>query len=123
MEAGAGEVRHADDEVRSSLAQVQTALEEDRARAEQALAKSEALLRQSGNGHSWDEILFREEEPRLIELLTDSIQTLMQASSRLRRAEAQVLHRNGITMERIADLFGVSRQRVSHLLKAEPDDV
>lgn len=124
MQAEAGEVRggHAAEDVRDALAQVCDALEDDRARAEQALAKSDALLRLSKEGRPWEDILFSEEEPRLIELLTDSIQALMQASSRLRRAEARALHQSGITMERIAALFGVTRQRVSHLLKPESED-
>jgi hypothetical protein len=111
----------ADHEVRDALAQVRVALEADRDCAELALAKSDELLRRSDEGRSWEDILFSEEEPRLIEMLTDSLQAIMQASSRLRRAEAQALYRSGATMERIADLFGVTRQRVSHLLKGDPE--
>ena len=55
-------------------------------------------------------------------MLTTCVQDVMKATSRYRRAEAQVLHRTGSTMERIAELFGVTRQRVSHLLRAEPEE-
>jgi DNA-binding transcriptional regulator LsrR (DeoR family) len=35
----------------------------------------------------------------------------------VRRAEAQALYAEGMTMEQIADRFGVTRQRVSTLLR------
>ncbi len=37
-----------------------------------------------------------------------------------RRAEARALHQEGISMDRIAQLFGVTRQRVSALLNSQP---
>jgi predicted XRE-type DNA-binding protein len=32
---------------------------------------------------------------------------------------AEALHRDGLSMQRIGGLFGVTRQRVSHLLQRE----
>ena len=49
----------------------------------------------------------------------DNLVALVDAGSRLRRAEARALHVEGMTMEQIADLFGVTRQRVSALLKRD----
>jgi predicted transcriptional regulator len=37
----------------------------------------------------------------------------------VRRTEARTLHREGLTMDQIAQLFGVTRQRVSALLRED----
>lgn len=42
---------------------------------------------------------------------------LAAAAARLRRTQARALRDDGLTTDRIAELFGVSRQRVSALLK------
>jgi DNA-directed RNA polymerase sigma subunit (sigma70/sigma32) len=55
--------------------------------------------------------------PLLVEMARDNLAALVEAGGRLRRAEARALHAEGLTMEQIAELFGVSRQRVSALLK------
>jgi predicted transcriptional regulator len=54
-----------------------------------------------------------------VELLTESTESLHTFGSRVRRSEARVLHTEGMPMERIARLFGVTRQRVSTLLRGE----
>jgi hypothetical protein len=46
-------------------------------------------------------------------------QRLSEAASRLRRAQAKRLHDDGLTTERIAELFGVTRQRISALLRVD----
>jgi DNA-binding CsgD family transcriptional regulator len=56
--------------------------------------------------------------PLAIELLTQFLSELQTAGVRLRRAEAAALYRQGATISEIAYLFGVSRQRVSALLRA-----
>jgi hypothetical protein len=45
------------------------------------------------------------------------LETLQTISSRLRQAEARALRFEGLTMEAIGAMFGVTRQRVSALLK------
>jgi hypothetical protein len=66
-------------------------------------------------------IVQNEPAPLVVELLTRNIETLHNASATFRQAEAHALHREGLTMERIAELFGVTRQRVSVLLSRHPD--
>jgi hypothetical protein len=46
-------------------------------------------------------------------------QRLSDAASRLRRAQARRLHDEGLSTERIAELFGVTRQRISALLRVD----
>ena len=53
----------------------------------------------------------------IVQLLTESSKALDTSGSNVRRAEAQALHAEGMTMEHIAERFGVTRQRVSTLLR------
>jgi predicted transcriptional regulator len=55
-----------------------------------------------------------------VQLLTENARLLHAYGHRVRRTEARALHREGLTMDEIARLFGVSRQRVSALLR-DPD--
>ena len=50
-------------------------------------------------------------------MITENIDTLHGIGARLRAAQAQALRDEGLTIAAIADLFGVTRQRVSALLK------
>jgi DNA-directed RNA polymerase sigma subunit (sigma70/sigma32) len=68
----------------------------------------------------YSQIVSEEERPLIVELLTDSVRELDRAGVQVRRHEARALHREGMTMDGIAELFGVSRQRVSALLR-EPE--
>lgn len=71
-------------------------------------------------GLRWRDVVTDDNRPLIVEMLTDSLQRLMDAGSVFRREEARVLHDEGLTMEAIASLFGVTRQRISHLLRAGP---
>ncbi len=62
-------------------------------------------------------LISSEARPRIVELLTANKTTLETAGTELRVAEAQALRTEGLTIESIAELFGVSRQRISALLK------
>lgn len=70
-----------------------------------------------GAGRSYREIVEGDRGPLLVELLSRSAQDLDRVGARVRRAEAAALHAEGLTMDEIARLFGVSRQRVSALLR------
>jgi predicted XRE-type DNA-binding protein len=105
----------------SALAQLGEALGEGEARIRQAIEQRESLLQQRTDGRSWVDLTLAEDPPGLNGLLNETLQLLIQANSRYRRAMAQTLHREGLTMQRIAELFGVTRQRVSHLLRSEAD--
>jgi len=83
-----------------------------------ALARAETLREQRRSGAGYREIVLAEPRPLLVEILSDSILSLVEAGSRFRRAEARALHDEGMTMEAIAGLFGVTRQRISHLLRS-----
>ncbi|WP_154723550.1 helix-turn-helix domain-containing protein [Ilumatobacter coccineus] len=58
-----------------------------------------------------------ETQPRTVEMLSENIENLHGVGSRLRATQALALRDEGFTITDIADLFGVTRQRVSALLK------
>lgn len=84
------------------------------ARMKERIAEIQAALNE---GRALHEIVPEEETPLLVGLLTQSAENLASYGSRVRRTEARVLHQEGLTMEQIAKLFGVTRQRVSTLLR------
>ena len=71
-------------------------------------------------GRPLREIVPAEERPALVRLLTENANLLQTHGTRVRRTEARVLHDEGLTMDEIGRVFGVTRQRVSALLRG-PD--
>lgn len=105
-----------------ALDQLCAALDENR-RAADAIRERAARIREArAAGQSYAEIVTTSSPPLIPELLTQKFQRLATAGSQLRRAEAKALHDEGMSMERIATHFGVTRQRVSALLAAARDD-
>lgn len=82
----------------------------------QRIAELEAVC---ASGRPIREVLPEEETPLLVQLLTETAEALHHYGSRVRRAEARTLRREGLTMDQIARLFGVTRQRVSALLRED----
>jgi hypothetical protein len=68
-------------------------------------------------GRQLRDIVPDEETPVLVQLLSRTTNLLQSYGTRVRRTEAFALHREGMTMDEIARLFGVTRQRVSALLR------
>jgi predicted transcriptional regulator len=75
------------------------------------------IQRQHSDGLSYTETVETAPSPLLVQLVTESKQTLDGFGARVRRAEALALHKEGMTMEAIAQRFGVTRQRISALLR------
>jgi predicted XRE-type DNA-binding protein len=73
-------------------------------------------------GRRLPDVVPAEDTPLLVQLLTESANLLHTYGTRVRRTEARALYREGMTMDEIARLFGVSRQRVSTLLRDSPSD-
>jgi hypothetical protein len=78
------------------------------------------IRRRRAQGQGYAVIVALEDRPFVVELLSDTIVLLHDASGPFRRAEAGALHAEGVTMDRIASLFGVTRQRVSEILRTRP---
>ena len=63
------------------------------------------------------DLVRNEEPPLIVELLSTNMATLDTAGAELRAAQALALRAEGLTIEAIAELFGVTRQRISALLR------
>ena len=108
------------EEVLDALDDLVTALRENSLRNERVIQRAEEIRKQRAAGIPWSQIASTENRPLIVEAVTQNMATLGAAGGRLRRLEAQALHAEGLSMDRIAALFGVSRQRISELLRPAP---
>ncbi len=102
---------------REAIDDLEHALERSISMARQMQTRIHELRAAEADGRELRDIVSREDPPLIVQLLTESAQLLDAYGSRLRRAEARALHREGMTMDEIAHLFGVTRQRISALLR------
>src|SRR4051794_3414926 len=72
-------------------------------------------------GSRFADLIDRDARLVLLEATNTTLQGLLTAGTRLRRLVAQVLYGDGMTMDEIAKVLGVTRQRVSTLISADPD--
>lgn len=100
-----------------ALRQLDEALDANVERAHKMKARINELMEAHAQGRSLTEMLPEEDPPLIVQLLTESSETLASHGNRVRRTEAKALHREGMTMDQIAALFGVTRQRISALLR------
>ena len=105
------------DKVLDALDALLAVLRESTRRNQDATRRAQTIQRLRHRGGSYREILGRVERELIHQVTRENLDGLLQASSRLRRAEARALYVEGMTMEQIAALFGVTRQRVSVLLR------
>jgi DNA-directed RNA polymerase sigma subunit (sigma70/sigma32) len=105
------------DPVLTALDELLTVLHETTERNRTLVHRADAIRRFRERGHRYSEIIPIEERPLIVELLTQSLKELSDASSNFRRVEARALYSEGLTMAEIADLFGVTRQRIAALLR------
>lgn len=106
-----------DDPILEALEALEEALEQNAIRREVIKSRIAQVREQRAQGAGYAELATQEAGPRIVQLVTASATALDHYGVRLRRAAAQVLYNEGLTMEQIAEVFGVTRQRVSALLK------
>jgi DNA-directed RNA polymerase specialized sigma24 family protein len=75
------------------------------------------LRRLRAQGVPYAETVAISDGPLIVQLLTESSKALDTSGASVRRAEARALYAEGLTMDQIAERFGVTRQRVSALLR------
>jgi hypothetical protein len=100
----------------AALDQLENALRHSLEDMQSLLVRIEQLRDRLQSGRSLSEVIDVAARPLIIESLTALLDRLGDASSALRRAEAQQLFAEGFTRTRIAATFGVSRQRATTLL-------
>jgi DNA-directed RNA polymerase sigma subunit (sigma70/sigma32) len=105
-----------DDPVLYALAELDEALARTVERSARIRTRIALIRDEREQGRSYHEIVPAEPRPVVVQMLTECAQDLDSAGARVRRAEASALHEEGMTMEQIAQCFGVTRQRVSVLL-------
>jgi hypothetical protein len=105
------------DDAISALTALDAVLESSIAELQSARERLHKVLEARSTGSPWRDIVDSEERPLVVESLSRVLDQLSVGGSRFRRAQAQALYAEGLSMERVASLFGVTRQRVSALLR------
>ena len=105
------------DDFLHALDDLEAALAANERRTEQMRTRMREIRQALESGRSLTEVVPAEKPPLIVQLVTESSNALHETGNLVRTTEARLLHRDGMTMDRIAALFGVTRQRVSALLK------
>ena len=79
--------------------------------------RAERLLDQRRAGRAWLDIVTSESRPLVVESMSSVMSTLATAGHVWRREQARALLAERVSINRIAALFGVTRQRISALLR------
>jgi DNA-directed RNA polymerase specialized sigma24 family protein len=107
----------AEDEFLEALTALEDALADNGRRASLIKKRIAQLRRLRARGAPYADIVSTDDGPLIVQLLTESSTALDTSGANVRRAEAQALYSEGLTMDQIAERFGVTRQRVSTLLR------
>ena len=86
---------------------------------QRARTRALSLRDQRRSGRAWLDIVSGEERPLVVESVSTVLSTLARAGHAWRREQAAALQGEQVSINRIAALFGVTRQRISALLKEE----
>jgi hypothetical protein len=105
------------DPVLTALEELLSVLRETADRNRAVVNRADAIRRFREGGHRYSDIVPMEERPLIVELLTQNLRELSDASGNFRKVEARAMYSEGLTMSEIADLFGVTRQRIAALLR------
>jgi DNA-directed RNA polymerase specialized sigma24 family protein len=100
-----------------ALRDLERALDANARRIAQIKRRIAQIRRQRSAGRSYREIVESAKGDLSVQLITEATQALDESGARVRREEALALYGEGMTMEEIAEKFGVTRQRVSALLR------
>ncbi|MGY2064385.1 hypothetical protein [Blastococcus sp. SYSU DS0619] len=84
---------------------------------ERARTRAETLLAERRSGRPWLELVTAETRPLVVESISTVLAALATAGHAWRREQAAALHREDVSINGIAALFGVTRQRISALLR------
>jgi predicted XRE-type DNA-binding protein len=84
----------------------------------QAIAQASTIEELRSRGLPYRDIVDEAGTPLVVQLVTENLDRLRIHGAQLRQAQAAALHGEGLTMEEIAVLFGVTRQRISALLRS-----
>jgi hypothetical protein len=106
-----------DDELKAALAEVNAVLAQSSARVALVASRTRELLAGRAAGASYAELM-SDTGPLIIDVISELQEALSRAGSHLRRVEVRALYDEGLSMDRIARLLRVSRQRVSAIINS-----
>lgn len=109
--------RAASDRLLDALERIQEGAAENVARSREIQRRAGKLRTSIMRGTPVADAIEAEPRPRTVELLTANMAILETAGAELRAAQAHALRAEGLTLDEIAELFNVTRQRISALLK------
>ena len=112
----------ADDPATRALGTLLEEIDVCTAQLERARERAEELLRQRRAGSSWESIVTEEDRPLIVEHISNVLNALNTAGADWRREQAAALHAEHVSINRIAAMFGVTRQRISALLRESGTD-
>lgn len=79
--------------------------------------RADILRKHRRSGRSWLDVVTIEERPLIVERITCAMDSLATKGGRWRRKQARALRAEGVSINRIAALYGVTRQRISALVR------
>ena len=85
-----------------------------------ARARADKLLHERKAGRPWLDLVAGEPRPLVVERISTVLASLSAAGHVWRREQAAALQAEQVSINRIAAMFGVTRQRISALLKENP---
>lgn len=106
-----------DDAAARALQQLSVQLEQTVRDLQAAGRRLDELAELRAAGHTWSAIVSGEDRPLIVETITRALDDLGAVGGRFRREEALALRREQVSINRIGQLFGVSRQRISALVR------
>ena len=107
----------ADDAFLRALAALEEVIDENEKRATLIKRRMTRIRRARVQGLRYSDSVADEDGPLIVTLVTERSAALDRSGANVRRAEAEALYAEGMTMDQIAERFGVTRQRVSALLR------
>ncbi len=117
LTGGVTEDNDAAERLIAALVEIEAGAAENVERSREIQRRVKFLRKRLQAGGDLVELVECEEPPRVVELISSNMAVLETAGSELRAAQALALRSEGLTIEAIADLFGVTRQRISALLR------
>lgn len=112
----------ATDEVMVALDALLEALDANIELAKRCRRRARHLRKERRRGRAYRDIVPAGEEPLIVQVMRENLGRLGAAASQLQHAEAAALYAEGMTMDQIGQLFGVTHQRVSAMLKRARND-
>ena len=100
-----------------ALTELLTVLDTCMTELQGARSRAEKLLDERQTGRAWLDIVTAESRPLVVEQISSVMASLASAGGAWRREQAHALASEQVSINRIAAMFGVTRQRISALLR------